>query len=150
MRKIEPYGQAVMLLALRLLYGWFFVQTGWGKLMHFENTTGFFSSLGLPIPALMAAMVACTELVGGIMLISGVAARFSATALSVVMLTAFATAHAAEGFKSLTAFTKQAPYPFLLATLIILVFGAGLFSVDGWLKKCGKLGANLCQIDNNC
>ena len=57
LRRVEPYGQSAVLLSLRLIYGWFFVQTGWGKLMNFERTTGFFQSLGLPAPAFMAALV---------------------------------------------------------------------------------------------
>lgn len=134
LRRVEPYGQSAVLLSLRLVYGWFFAQTGWGKLMNFERTSGFFESLGLPAPAVMAALVAATELVGGILLAVGIGTRFAATALSVVMLTALATAHAEDAFKSLSAFTEQAPYPFLVATLVLLAFGAGRLSIDGWLR----------------
>jgi hypothetical protein len=59
---------------------------------------------------------------------------YAAAALAVVMATALATAHADKAFASLTAFTKQAPFPFLVAALVVLAFGAGLFSVDGWLR----------------
>lgn len=134
LRGLEPHGQAAVLLALRLVYGWFFAQTGWGKLMNFERTSGFFESLGLPAPAFMAALVATSELVGGIILALGVGTRFAATALSVVMLTAFVTAHAEDAFKSLSGFTEQAPYPFLVATLVLLAFGAGRLSIDGWVR----------------
>jgi putative oxidoreductase len=134
LRAAEPYGQSAVLLALRLVYGGLFARTGWGKLMNFERTRGFFESLGLPTPAFMVALVATTELVGGIVLVLGAGTRFAAAALTGVMVTAFATAHAAEAFQSLSAFTEQAPYPFLVATLVLLAFGAGRLSVDGWLR----------------
>jgi len=134
LRRIEPHGQAAILLALRLIYGWFFVQTGWGKMANFERTIGFFHSLGLPVPSFMAALVASTELMGGILLVLGAWTRFAATPLTVVLLVAFATAHADEAFTSLSAFTEQTPYPFLVATLVILAFGAGRLSLDGWLR----------------
>jgi putative oxidoreductase len=134
LRKAEPYAQSAVLLALRLLYGGLFAQSGWGKLMNFERTTGFFSSLGLPAPSFMAALVATTELTGGILLLVGVGTRLAGAALTTVMLTAYATAHAEEAFKSISAFTEQPPYPFVVATVILVAFGAGRVSIDGWLR----------------
>lgn len=130
LRKFEPWGQSAVLLALRLLYGWLFAQTGWGKLMNLERTSGFFENLGLPAPALMARLVGSTELVGGVLLVLGAGTRLTATALSFVMITALWTAHAEEAFANLAALTEQAPYPFLVATILLLVFGAGRLSVD--------------------
>ena len=134
LRRIEPYGQSIVLLALRLVYGWFFAETGWGKLANFESTAGFFQGLGLPAPTFLAGLVAVTELVGGVLLALGAGTRFAATALSVVMVIAFATAHADEAWRSLSAFTEQAPYPYLVATLVVLAFGAGQASLDGWMR----------------
>lgn len=130
LRKVEPYGQSALLLGLRLLYGLFFVQAGWGKLVHLERTSGFFESLGLPAPLFTAGLVGVTELLGGVLLAAGIKSRLTAATLSIVMLTAFITAHAEDALSSLTAFTEQAPYPFLLATLAVLAFGAGRLSVD--------------------
>lgn len=134
-RKTEPYAQSTLLFGLRLVYGWFFAQAGWGKLMNLERTSGFFESLGLPTPAFMAALVGLTELVGGVLLVAGMGTRLAAATLSVVMLAAYATAHADDALASLTAFTEQAPYPFLVATLVVLAFGAGAVSIDGLLRS---------------
>lgn len=131
----EAPAQAALLLLLRLLYGGFFMQTGWGKLMNFERTQNFFASLGLPFPAVMAALAASTELLGGMAWVLGLGTRFAATALAFVMLVALASAHAAEAFASLESFTEQAPYPFLLASLLLLAFGAGKISLDARLAS---------------
>jgi putative oxidoreductase len=150
LRRVEPHGQSAVLLALRLLYGWFFAETGWGKLMNFERTSGFFESLGLPAPAVMAGLVGSTELVGGLLLAAGLGTRFAAASLSVVMVIAMATAHAEEAFASLSAFTEQAPYPFLVATLVLLAFGAGRLSLDDWLRARAtrrRLGATTKAMD---
>jgi len=122
-----------VLLAFRLLYGWQFAQTGWGKLSNLERTTGFFESLGLPAPAIMAVLVGCTEFFGGLFFALGIGSRYVATVLTSVMLTAYLTAHADDAFRSIEAFTEEAPYPFLVATLIVFAFGAGQLSLDRWL-----------------
>jgi putative oxidoreductase len=131
-RRLEPHGQAAFLLLMRLLYGWFFIQSGWGKWMHFDRTTEFFASLHLPAPAANAALVATFELVGGILVALGAGTRYASAVLTAVLGTAFATAHAEDAFKGLSAFTEQPPFPFLVATLLLLAFGAGRFSFDGW------------------
>ncbi len=59
--------QSPLLLAIRLYWGWQFVQDGWGKLTHLARVTEFFSSLNLPAPGATAALVASVELVGGIL-----------------------------------------------------------------------------------
>lgn len=139
--RVEPSLQGLVLLALRAIYGGFFVQTGWGKLSHLERTTAFFAELGLPLPQVMAIQAGTTELVGGLLLAAGLGGRFAAAALTGVMVVALATAHAGDGFQSLEAFTEQAPYPFLVACLVILAFGAGRFSLDAILGK--RLAKNL-------
>ena len=50
--------QNPLLLAIRLYWGWQFMQDGWGKLTHLDKVTQFFASLNLPAPALAALMVA--------------------------------------------------------------------------------------------
>lgn len=135
LRRLEPWGRSSLLLGLRLLYGWQLAQTGWGKLTHLERTAGFFEALGLPAPAVLAVLVGATELLGGILLAVGLGARFAAAALAGVMVVAYATAHAGEAFASLEAFTAQAPFPFLVATLVTAAFGAGAISVDRLLQR---------------
>ena len=56
--------QSPLLLAIRLYWGWQFVQDGWGKLTHLDRVTQFFTSLNLPAPGVTAMLVALVELVG--------------------------------------------------------------------------------------
>ena len=46
--------QSPLLLAIRLYWGYQFVQDGWGKLTHLDKVTEFFTSLSLPAPHMTA------------------------------------------------------------------------------------------------
>ena len=50
--------QSLLLLFVRLVWGWGFFQTGWGKLGNLERVTGFFTELGIPAPGFQAVVVA--------------------------------------------------------------------------------------------
>ena len=123
-----------LLLVMRLVWGWQFFGTGRGKLGNLDGTTEFFASLNIPAPRANALAAAVTECFGGLLLLVGFGARFAALALTFTMLVAYATAHR-DSLGDLDQFVVQAPFPFLLASLVVLAFGAGTFSVDGLLAR---------------
>ena len=127
-----------LLLAVRLYWGWQLVQTGWGKLQHLDRVTAFFSSLNIPLPGLNAHFVAGLEVVGGVALILGVASRLFGLLLTIDLLVAYWTADRmalTSIFSDPGKFYGADPYTFLFAALIVLIFGAGLFSIDAWINK---------------
>ena len=133
--------QSPLLLIIRLYWGLSFAQSGWGKLMNLERTAGFFAELGLPLPKLNAIMAGATECGGGILLALGLFARPAAVPLIFTMIVAYATADK-EALLALTSdpdkFVTAAPFLFLLASLLVLAFGPGKFSLDAWrLRKSG-------------
>src|SRR5258707_7321676 len=70
--------QSPFLLAVRLYWGWQFMQTGWGKLTDIGKVIGFFTDLGIPAPALNAYFVSALEFGGGLLLILGLGSRLIA------------------------------------------------------------------------
>jgi putative oxidoreductase len=125
--------QTPLLLVLRVYWGVSFAQTGWGKLMHLDRTAEFFASLNLPAPKLNAIAAGATECVGGALLALGLFARPASVPLIVTMLVAYVTAdsEAVHGlFSDPDKFTSAAPFLFLLASLLVLAFGPGKWSVD--------------------
>ena len=136
--KVASYAQSPFLLLVRLYWGWQFAQTGWGKLHNLSQITVFFTSLNLPFPAFTAGFVGWVELIGGIMLILGVLSRFTGLVLSINMFVAYWTADR-DALKSVFSdpgkFYIADPYTFLFASLMILIFGAGLFSLDRLFAK---------------
>jgi len=130
--------QSPFLLAVRLYWGYQFAEDGWGKLHNLDKVTDFFHSLGLPAPALTAAFIGGLELVGGILLAIGLGSRLVALLLTCNMSMAYITADR-EALLSIFSdpdkFYGATPYTFLFASLIVLAFGPGKFSVDAWLAK---------------
>jgi putative oxidoreductase len=85
-----------------------------------------------------AHFIAGLELMGGVLLVLGLASRPIGLLLSVNMLVAYITADR-EALLSLISdpdkFTAAAPFTFLVASLIVLIFGSGRFSVDAWIRS---------------
>lgn len=130
--------ESLFLLAIRLFFGISFLLAGYGKLQNIEQTAAFFSKLGIPFSLASAYIASSIELVGGGMLVIGFASRLAALLLMIVMAVAILTAHfesvrnAIEnpnGLISLTAFV------FLLASLIIFIFGPGKASLDYLIER---------------
>ena len=129
------------LLLVRLYWGWQFMQTGWGKLNNLPKVTEFFTSLGIPMPGITAHFIAGLEFAGGILLILGLGSRLIALLLTVNMLVAYITADREALFSVISnpdKFYAAAPYTFLFASLIVLIFGPGKLALDelfaGWRK----------------
>jgi putative oxidoreductase len=126
------------LLFVRLYWGWQFMQTGWGKLHHITQVISFFASLHIPAPQIMAPFCSGVEFFGGILLILGLATRLTGLVLTINMLTAYITADRealSSFFSDPGKFYAADPFTFLFAALIVLIFGAGFFSVDYWLAN---------------
>jgi len=130
--------QSPFLLVVRLYWGWQFVQTGWGKLNNLPHVIQFFTSLGIPFPAVNAYFVSGLEFVGGILLAVGLAGRLIALPLMIDMIVAYLTADR-EAFTSFFSdpgkFANASPFTFLMASLIVLIFGSGLFSLDALIER---------------
>jgi putative oxidoreductase len=130
--------QSPLLLAIRLYWGWQFLQSGWGKLSDISKPIEYFTSLGIPAPVLNAYFIGILEAGGGILLILGLGSRLIALPLLVDMLMAYVIAdREALGsiFSEPDKFYAAAPYTFLFASLLILVFGPGTFSLDTIVRR---------------
>jgi len=131
----------LLLLVLRLTWGWQFFLTGLGKLRNIERVITFFTSLGIPAPAVSAYFVGTLELAGGLLLLFGLFARPVALLLTGNMLVAYFAGdrEALFGvFSNLEAFQKADPFMFLLVSVIVLAFGAGAVSLDRLFQKAPK------------
>jgi putative oxidoreductase len=119
-------------LVARIVVGWVFIESGWGKLHHIDKVIGFFTSLGLPAPAFQAHLVATTEFTGGLALLLGMFTRLASIPLMIIMFVAIATAKKDElhGFSDLIGFPE-----FLYMALLfwLLIAGPGKLALDAFL-----------------
>jgi putative oxidoreductase len=127
-----PFGNLV-LLALRLVWGWEFLTTGLGKLQNHARVVDFFTSLRIPAPGLNAWFVGGLEMAGGALLLLGLFSRPIALLLTGNMLVAYLTADrpALVGvFHDLDAFLRADPFWFLFVSVVVLTLGPGAISLD--------------------
>lgn len=129
-----PGIQSAVVLFIRVTMGWGYFLTGKGKLLNLEKTTRFFESLHLPLPKLQAVLAGSTEMAGGLLLLVGLGTRLVSIPLAFTMVVAYLTAHREDAFGSLSDFTDQAPFPFLMAAMVTLAFGPGRLSLDHLIK----------------
>jgi len=131
-----------MLLAVRLYWGFQFAQAGWGHFHNLPKFVSYFTSLNIPFPGLNAPFIATLEFFGGILMMLGLFSRPIAFLLACDMFVAFSVGEH-EAFVSFfsdlasgdSKFVNATAYTFLFASLMILIFGAGLFSVDALIEK---------------
>jgi putative oxidoreductase len=132
------YLQAPLLFAVRVYFFWQLFLAGKGKLLNIERTAEFFESLKIPLPVLNAYQASAIECFGGLLLVVGLCSRLVAIPVAFTMIVAYVTAD----FEALTSifsdpdkFVAAAPFPFLLAALLILAFGPGALSIDALIKR---------------
>lgn len=131
---IGTFLQCLFLLAIRCIWGWQFFEAGKGKLGHLDKVTGYFSSLGIPLPHLNAVVASTTECFGGLLLLIGLGARLVSVPLTITMIVAYLTA-GRPNIHNFDDFVKEAPFPFLFTSLVVLCFGPGKMSVDYLIQR---------------
>ena len=118
----------------RILLGLLFVVAGWGKLMAFSGTAGYFAKIGFPAPEVMTVLAIVFELGGGLLLIIGWQARWAAWALILFTVIATFAAHRFWEFEppqrvaQMNNFLKN--FAIIGGLLMVVCFGPGSASVD--------------------
>ena len=129
--------QSPLLLVLRVYFFWQLFMTGQGHLSHIGKVSEFFVSLGIPFPTLNAYLSSSVECFGSLLLIIGLASRFTAIPVAITMAVAYLTADleaVTSIFSDPDKFVKADPFPYFICAVIVLVFGPGRFSIDALIK----------------
>jgi putative oxidoreductase len=137
---VLSYLQSPLLLAIRLYWGYQFMQDGWGKLTHLAKVADFFTSLALPAPGVTAFAVASIELVGGLLFTLGIGTRLVSLILFLNMTMAYLSvpddrANFLHIFSKPEDFYGASPYTYWFAALLILILGPGVFAIDWILAR---------------
>ena len=131
-------------LFARIVTGWVFLLSGWGKLSNLPPVIENFQGWGIPAPHLLAPFVSGVEFFGGLFLLLGLLTRISAGALGVTMLVAIKSAKWADvdSLETLLGFDET---EYLALFLWLAIAGAGVVSLDhwleGWFRRRGEPGA---------
>ncbi len=131
------YGLAI----LRIVLGSAMAVHGWSKLSGgVEGVGGFFGSLGIPAPGLMAWVVTIVELVGGILLIAGAFTQIVGILIALNMLGVIIFAFLGRGapFIENGAITWEKEAVFAAAALCLALAGPSAWSVDDAMADSRK------------
>jgi putative oxidoreductase len=116
-------------LVARVTLGVLFVSTGWGKVHDLDKVASFFGDLGIPAPQLNAVMVSFVELVGGALLLVGLASRLAALPLIASMAVAIVTAQR-DQVSGLPDLFGLVEWTYLVLLLWVALSGPGKLSLD--------------------
>jgi len=124
----------ILTLVGRLLLAALFLPAGLSKLTGFEGTVGYITSVGLPLPAVGAAIAIVVEIAGSLALIAGFQTRIAAAVLALFTLVATFFFHAFWAAAPDQAFVQQLMFFKNIAVvgglLVLVAAGAGALSVD--------------------
>jgi putative oxidoreductase len=122
-------GASLAILIGRILLAAMFVLAGFGKLTDIGGTAGWFGSIGLPAPTIVAVLVGLLELVAGLAIVVGFQTRIAALALALFTIGATLIAH--TNFADMMQFLIFQKNFAVVGGLLVLAFsGAGALSVD--------------------
>jgi putative oxidoreductase len=136
MGRYLPLNLDAALLILRLALAAVLLYHGLPKVMNFGATVGAFQSMNVPAPTLTAAFAILSEVIGGILILLGVAVDIAGLLVIIDMLGAIFTVHWDAGFD----FTKggwEHPFTVLSMALTLALAGPGDYSL-GARKGLGR------------
>lgn len=128
-------------LLMRIVVGYTFMWSGWGKLNNLPQITQNFTEWGILFPKIMTPFVSGVEFFGGIMLILGLFTRIPAAMLAFTMLVAIKSAKwdQVDSLETLLGF-EEATY--FAGFLWLAIAGPGAASLDRLLTNAaGHRGA---------
>jgi putative oxidoreductase len=132
--------QNFLLLAGRVLMGWIFVESGFRKLIGMDGFITSLTNRRVPYASVLGWIGAGVEFFGGIAILLGFWTRCAALALIVFVVIATLIGHRYWEITDAAARRMQQSHfaknlTIMGGFVLLLVSGAGLWSVDGWRRR---------------
>src|ERR1700704_3048640 len=127
-RRVAAYFTWLPALVARIVVGWVFLWSGWGKLNALPQITENFRSWNIPYPEILTPFVSGVEVVGGILLLVGLFTRIAAAARVVVMIVAIISAKFGD-IDSLEPLLVLEEMSYLALFLCLAIAGPGPMSI---------------------
>lgn len=138
------------ILLLRLMAGGVFLWEGILKFVYTNQGIGRFTKLGLPIPGFTANFVACVEIFGGLLLISGLLTRLISVPFIIELIVAILSTKISLYLGTSPLPLPPAPpkigmwavlheirsdYAQIMTVIFLLINGPGRWSLDALLQR---------------
>jgi putative oxidoreductase len=132
-------------LLVRLFVGYFFMETGWGKLHNLDGFAQRFAGWGIPYPYFNAALSAYTEFIGGLLTVAGLGTRLASIPMIINMLVAILKVNLMQ-VSSLDDFSELDEPLYALVYLWLLLSGAGWVSIDYLVSRALGLTGSVDRV----
>jgi putative oxidoreductase len=120
---------STVVLIGRILLSIIFILSGFSKLTALGGTAGYFGSLGIPAPMVVAVLVGLLELLGGLAVLIGFRTREASYALALFTIASAFVAHL-DWFDMMQMINFQKNLAMAGGFLVLGSYGAGSLSVD--------------------
>jgi putative oxidoreductase len=121
-------------LLVRLFVGYFFLETGWGKIHNLDSMTERFTNWGFPAPAFNAALSGYTEFLGGLLVMLGLLTRLVSIPMFINMVVAILVVRLKK-VSGLSDFVELDEPLYALSLLWLFFSGPGWISLDHLVAK---------------
>jgi putative oxidoreductase len=121
-------------LVIRLVFGYFWLETGIGKVQNLDGFTQRFVGWGIPHPAFNAALSAWTELLGGLLLMLGLFTRLVSIPMIINMMVALALVVSSR-LMGLDDYVEADEVLYITIFFWFLIAGPGKISLDTLIAR---------------
>lgn len=133
-------------LLIRLVFGYFWLETGWAKLHNLDGFAGRFETWGIPFPHFSAGLSAGMEFVGGLLMMLGLLTRLTMVPMIINMIVALAVV-VLPTIATLDEFVELDEVLYILVFFWLLMAGPGRISVDHLLFGGARAAAPAAAND---
>ena len=130
LHRIEWFGP----LVVRVVFGYFWLETGIAKVHNLDGFTQRFVGWGIPFPAFSAGLSAWTELVGGLLIMLGLFTRLVCIPMLINMAVAV-TLVVSTNLMGLDDYVEADEIVYSLIFFWLLISGPGKASLDTLLAR---------------
>jgi len=134
---IAAQWQDFLILIGRVLFGWIFILSGWRKLM---DISGFAATMPRrDLPVWLGYIAPPVEFVGGILLILGLATRYTAVVMFVFLIIATFSSHRYWNYPEAQQANQNSHFwkniSMMGGNILLFMTGGGRFSLDRMLLR---------------
>lgn len=126
----------------RVLLAAIFVRAGYGQLATTAATATMMAAHGIPLSGVLVYGAIALELIGGLMLMAGLYARWAAGALCLYTLALALIFHAYWAMPAVEARIQRGAFfehlSMMGGLLVVAALGAGSLSLDAWRAASGR------------
>jgi putative oxidoreductase len=137
----------IVQLLIRVFVGYFFMETGWGKLHNLDGFAQRFAGWGIPWPYFNAALSAYTEFIGGLLTIFGIGTRLVSIPMIINMLVAILKVNL-KSVNDVDGFVELDEPLYALTYLWLLISGPGWVSVDYLISRVFRLNRPTPEVSS--